>query len=431
MRVIADFHIHSKFSRATSPNMVLDQIAKWAQWKGINVVGTGDFTHPLWFSEIKSKLKPSGNGLFYYPDYPEIKFILTVEISSIYSQDNQVRKVHNVIFAPDIESAEKINLKLNQIGNLHSDGRPILGISSYNLLKLILDINPACLMIPAHAWTPWFSIFGSKSGFDTIAECFGNLSDKIYAIETGLSSDPEMNWRLSQLDSIALISCSDAHNPTNLGREATVFELQNGDELSYGLISQMIKEANSKYRLKHPEYINESYLDYTIEFFPEEGKYHLDGHRVCNATCLTPSESKKNNDLCPVCKKPLTIGVMHRVDDLADRAENFIPSKAPSSKHIVPLQEIIAESLGVNKTSIRVQEEYQKMIQTFGNEFKILLDEKIETLKKYNAKIAQGIGAMREGHVTKIGGYDGVYGIIKVINENEKEKNGPEQTKLF
>ncbi len=394
-------------------------------------MGTGDFTHPFWFSEIKNKLKPLGNGLYYYPDYPEVKFILTVEISSIYSQDNKVRKVHNVIFAPDIETVEKINSKLSTVGNLYSDGRPILGISSYNLLKLILEINPACLLIPAHAWTPWFSIFGSKSGFDTIAECFGDLSDKIYAVETGLSSDPEMNWRLAQLDSVALISCSDAHNPTNLGREATVFRTADNADLNYALITQMIKEGNSKYRIKHPEYVNESRLDYTIEFFPEEGKYHLDGHRICNEICLTPTESKKNNDICPVCKKPLTIGVLHRVDDLADRKENVIPFKAPGSVHIVPLQEIIAETLGVNKTSVRVQEEYQKMINFFGNEFKILLDAKIANLEKYNSKIAQGIDAMRKGQVAKIAGYDGVYGIIKVINEGSKEKSGTKQTALF
>ncbi len=426
MRIICDFHIHSKYSRATSSNMVIEQIAKWAKWKGIDLIGTGDFTHPGWFMELKNKLTPLNNGLFIYKDNPEIKFILTSEISCIYTQDGKVRKIHLVIFAPSLETVGKINEHLSRVGNLYADGRPILGISAHDLAKLILEIDPECLIIPAHAWTPWFSIFGSKSGFNTIEECFKELTPQIYAIETGLSSDPEMNWRLSNLDSITLISCSDAHSPANLGREATVFRLENDEDISYALVAKLIKSAKS------PQYISEkSKLDYTIEFFPEEGKYHFDGHRMCNNTCLHPRDSKNNQDLCPVCHKPLTIGVMHRVEELADRSENYTPQNFPGSKHLVPLQEIIAETLGFAKTSSRVQEEYQKMINLYKSEFNILLDESVDNLKNYNIKIAEGIDNMRQGRVEKIAGYDGVYGIIKVFGVKTEVKNAPKQAKLF
>lgn len=429
MRIIADFHLHSKFSRATSRDMVIDNISKWAKWKGINVIGTGDFTHPLWFSEIKNKLVDLGNGLFASKEFPEIKFILTTEISCIYSQGEKVRKIHNVIFAPSLKTVGKINDRLSRIGNLYSDGRPILGLSAHDLAKIILDIDPKCMIIPAHAWTPWFSIFGSKSGFDSIKECFGDLSKEIYAVETGLSSDPEMNWRLSQLDPISLISCSDAHSPANLGREATVFEVTDNTDISYALITQMIKDSR-KIQLK--SLAQTSRLIYTVEFFPEEGKYHLDGHRLCNATRLNPAETRKYQGICPVCKKPLTVGVMNRVEELADRPEGYSPSGFPGSRHLVPLREIIAESLGVQKNSVKVQEEYQKMVYLFNSEFNILLDEPIENIaKNHSVKIAEGIRFMREGKVTKIPGYDGVYGIIKVFDAKNKEKNEPKQPLLF
>lgn len=426
MRVICDFHIHSKYSRATSSNMVIDQISQWAKWKGIDLIGTGDFTHPGWFSELKNKLVSLNNGLYTYKNNPDTKFILTSEISCIYSQNGKVRKIHLVIFAPSLEVVQKINERLSRVGNLYSDGRPILGISAYDLAKLILDINPNCLVIPAHAWTPWFSIFGSKSGFDTLEECFKDLTPQIYAIETGLSSDPEMNWRLSKLDPITLISNSDAHSPANLGREATVFRVENDEDISYSLVAKMIKSAKSAGYSSA-----KSVLDYTIEFFPEEGKYHFDGHRMCNNTCFHPKDSKKNNGLCPVCKKPLTIGVMNRVEELADRPEEYLPQKFPGSKHLVPLQEIIAETQGVSKASLKVQEEYRKMINLFQSEFNILLDESIENLQKYNLKIAEGINNMRQGNVKKIAGYDGVYGIIKVLGAVKEAKNVPRQVKLF
>jgi len=426
MRIIADFHLHSKFSRATSRDMVIDNIAKWATWKGINLIGTADFTHPLWFSEIKNQLNDLGNGLFSAKNFPKIKFILTTEISCIYSEGGQVRKVHNVIFAPSLEAVEKINRKLSVIGNLYSDGRPILGLSSYDLTKIILEVDKNCLIIPAHAWTPWFSIFGSKSGFNSIEECFRDLSKEIFAVETGLSSDPEMNWRLSKLDPIALISCSDAHSPANLGREATVFEFKDNNYGYQNIIDALKFKKNNFPNLK------DNPLKYTIEFFPEEGKYHFDGHRLCNATCLNPTETKKYQGICPVCKKPLTVGVMNRVEELADRPEGYHPSGFPGSKHLVPLQEIIAESFGVQKNSVRVQEEYQKMVYLFNSEFNILLDEPIENIaKNHSAKIAEGISFMREGKVKKIPGYDGVYGIVKVFDAKERQKNEPKQKTLF
>jgi len=309
MRIVADFHIHSKYSRATSKEINISNLSQWAKWKGINLLGTGDFTHPLWFQELKNNLQPLGNGLYVNKNFPEIKFILTTELSSIYTQGGKGRRIHNVIFAPSFATVEKINTKLTGIGNLYSDGRPILGISARDLTKLILDIDQNCLIIPAHAWTPWFSVFGSASGFNSLEECFLDMTPNIFAIETGLSSDPEMNWRLSKLDSIALISCSDAHSLPNLGREATVFDIADNADLSYTLIAQMLKSAKSGNYKSAP-----SVLSYTIEFFPEEGKYHFDGHRVCNIN-LHPQESNKLNKICPVCQKTLTIGVMNRVEE--------------------------------------------------------------------------------------------------------------------
>src|SRR3990167_1528706 len=338
MKLIADFHIHSKYSRATSKEINISNLSQWAKWKGINLLGTGDFTHPLWFQELKNNLQPLGNGLYVNKNFPEIKFILTTELSSIYTQGGKGRRIHNVIFAPSFATVEKINTKLTGIGNLYSDGRPILGISARGLTKLILDIDQNCLIIPAHAWTPWFSVFGSASGFNSLEECFLDMTPNIFAIETGLSSDPEMNWRLSKLDSIALISCSDAHSLPNLGREATVFDIADNADLSYTLIAQMLKSAKSGNYKSAP-----SVLSYTIEFFPEEGKYNFDGHRVCNIN-LHPQESNKLNKICPVCQKTLTIGVMNRVEELANRPLDYQPENFPGSKHLVPLQEIIAAS---------------------------------------------------------------------------------------
>lgn len=427
MRIIADLHLHSKYSRATSKEMNVLGLAKWAGLKGIKLLGTGDFTHPVYFSELKQNLDDLGNGLFVAKGSKNPRFILSAEISSIYSQGNKGRRIHNIVLAPSMEVAEKINKKLGAIGNLYSDGRPILGISAKDLAKIILEIDPKCMIIPAHIWTPWFSLFGSNSGFNTLEECFGEMSQYIYAGETGLSSDPEMNWRFSQLDKITLISNSDSHSLPNLGREANIFEVENED-YDYNYICEIIKA-------KDPQY-----FPATIEFYPEEGKYHFDGHRD-HQIVLHPQEALKNKNICPVCGKQLTIGVAHRVEELADRQEGYQPQNFPQSIHLVPLQEIIAEAKGIAKTSLRVQEEYLRIINTAGNEFSILLDKSPEELNKnLDEKIAQGIINVRNNQVKKIPGYDGVYGVIKVLNKTAepggevidgKNKNGKQQTSLF
>ena len=284
MRIIADFHLHSKHSRATSPDMEVESLVKWGKIKGINLIGTGDFTHPAYLYELKTKLEPTGAGLFKLKNSDStIQFILTVEVSNVYSQNSRLRKIHNILFAPSLELVEKLNAKLSKFGKLASDGRPTFGFSSKDLAKMVLDVSPDFFIVPAHAWTPWFSIFGSNSGFDSIEECFGEYSKYIFAIETGLSSDPLMNWRWSALDKITLISNSDAHSPSKLGREANIFDCK----LDYFEIRDILKNRDSKKFL------------YTVEFFPEEGKYHYDGHRDCGIL-FSPEESKKQNNLCPV-----------------------------------------------------------------------------------------------------------------------------------
>jgi uncharacterized protein (TIGR00375 family) len=418
MKFIAGFHIHSKYSRATSKEMDVENIAKWAKIKGINVIGTGDFTHPQWLKELKEKIEPAESGLFRIKN-PEghlretgkgsdVRFILTTEISGIYKKGDRVRKIHNLIFAPSFEVVDKINTQLSRIGNLKSDGRPILGLDAKELLKIVLDISEDCLVVAAHAWTPWFSLFGANSGFDSIEECFEEYSKHIYAIETGLSSDPKMNWRLSALDKITLISNSDAHSPAKLGREANVFDCN----MNYEAIIKAIK--NNK-------------LVMTIEFFPQEGKYHFDGHRLCGV-CLTPEEAKRYNNICPKCGKPLTIGVMHRVDELADRKTH--QGKVPY-KNLIPLPEIIADALGVGPNTKRVNAEYEKMISAFGNEFKILLEVDIKDLRLVTLPIvAEGIKRVRQGKVYIQPGFDGQYGKISIFSDKERE-NFTKQTTLF
>jgi len=398
MKFIADFHIHSKYSRATSPLMDLKNLNDWAIIKGIKVLGTGDFTHPKWFNNIKNELSPAERGLFKLRDADSpTRFILTSEISCIYSKGGKVRKVHIIVFAPSVEAVEKINSKLNKIGNLKADGRPILGLDAKELAKIVLDTDKNCLVVPAHAWTPWFSVFGSKSGFDSLEECFEEYTKYIYAIETGLSSDPAMNWRLSQLDKISLISNSDAHSLPKIGREANVFNT----ELSYGGIAEAIKKKDSSKFLS------------TIEFFPEEGKYHYDGHRLCDLS-LKPQQSKKYNNICPKCGKPLVIGVLSRAEALADRPEGFVPKNSIRFKSIIPLNEIIAESIGASVLSKKTQKYYNDLIKNLGSEFKILLESTEKEIKKSSLpEIASGVIRMREGKVFIEPGYDGVYGKIK------------------
>jgi DNA helicase-2/ATP-dependent DNA helicase PcrA len=413
MRIIADFHIHSKYSRAVSRDMTLENLNIWARKKGIQVMGTGDFTHPEWFKEIKTKLEPAESGLFKLKNSDlGTRFILTVEISSIYSKGGKTRRIHNIIFAPSIETVEKINTTLSLIGNLKSDGRPILGLDSKKLLDIILKIDPRCVLVPAHAWTPWFSIFGSMSGFDSIEECFEELAPNIFAIETGLSSDPAMNWRLSKLDKISLISNSDSHSLQKIGREANVFDC----ELSYEGLLDAIKSRDPQKFL------------FTVEFFPEEGKYHYDGHRLCGVS-FSPNETEKNKGICPKCHKPLTIGVMNRVEKLADRAagegrENKIPFRS-----LIPLNEVIADVLGLGVSSLKVHNEYEKLIETIGSEFKVLMDADYEDLKRASSSdIAEAVIGVRERKVELIPGYDGEYGKIKII---KGEKSSSQQTRLF
>jgi len=411
MKFFADFHIHSKYSRATSPLMDLENLDIWAKIKGIKVLGTADFTHPTWFKEIKEKLSPAEPGLFSLKNSDSgTRFILTSEISCIYSKDGTVRKVHIIIFAPSIETVEKINEKLGEIGNLKADGRPILGLDAKELVKIALDANENCLVVPAHAWTPWFAIFGSKSGFNSIEECFEEYSKHIYAIETGLSSDPAMNWRLSQLDKVNLISNSDAHSLPKIGREANVFDT----ELSYEGIIDAIKNKNpSSLKLRRAR------LLHTVEFFPEEGKYHYDGHASCNFSCK-PEESKKYGNICPKCKKPLVIGVLNRVEELADRPEGFVPKNAVPFKRLIPLNEIIALSLGVAVTAKEVGKHYNNLIQNLGNEFYILLEANEKEIAKNSLLvIASGVVKMREGKISIKPGYDGVYGKLDFCGHEE------------
>ena len=416
MRFIADFHLHSKFSRATSKEMEVETLARWGKRKGISLLGTGDFTHPTYFAELRSKLIPLGNGLFELKKGEKgVKFILTTEVSNIYTQGGKVRRIHTLIFAPRFEVAEAIRSKLGNLGKLSSDGRPIFSFTAKELLKMILDISDECMVIPAHAWTPWFSIFGANSGFDSIEECFGELSSHIHAVETGLSSDPEMNWRLSALDAITLISNSDAHSPNRLGREANAFDCP----LDYKEIVETIRRKDRKRLL------------FTIEFFPEEGKYHYDGHRQCGVV-FSPSQTKAHGLLCPNCHKKLTIGVMYRVEELADRPEGFIPRNAIPSIHLIPLEEVIAEAMGYRVGTKAVEAEYERLTERGESEFRILLDATPEELASFvPANILEGIVRMRQGKVSIIPGHDGVYGKINLFPERRAEEEAKEQLKLF
>jgi len=406
MKFIADFHLHSKYSRATSPQMDLENLDNWAKTKGIKILGTGDFTHPEWFKTLREKLEPADPGLYKLKGVSsETRFILTVEISNVYSKKGKIRKIHIIIFAPSFEIAEKINTHLGWIGNLRADGRPILGLDSKELAKIVLNISEDCLIVPAHCMTPWFGIFGSKSGFDSIEECFEDYSKYIFALETGLSADPKMIWRIPDGRKVTLISNSDSHSPSHIGREANVFDT----EISYPAIIKAIKEKDPQKFL------------YTIEFFPQEGKYHYDGHRICGIS-LSPKESKKYNNICPNCGRPLTIGVFNRVDSLADRPEGFKPEDAIPFKSLVPLTEIIADALGVTVGTKQVEAEYRNLIEKFGNEFKVLLDAPRQDLESITLpEIAEGIIRVREGRVNIEPGYDGVYGKIRIFSKGEQK----------
>jgi len=403
MEFIADFHIHSRYSRATSRSMDVPNLTKWAKIKGITLLGTGDFTHHLWLQELKKDLQPKEkSGLYSHKD---VNFILSAEISSIYSQKGKVYRVHNVVLAPSFEVVEEVNKMLASHGNIASDGRPILGLSCYKLAEELFKISDDLMLIPAHIWTPWFSVFGSRSGFDSLEEAFGKYTEKLTALETGLSSDPAMNWRVSSLDKFSLVSNSDSHSPSRIGREANVFDC----EVDYWEIKKALKNKDK-----------DKFL-YTVEFFPEEGKYHYDGHRNCNQR-LNPSQTEKIKGICAVCGRPLTRGVLNRVEELADRPEGFIPEGAIGYKSLVPLDEIIAEVKKVGKTSKAVEKDYFDIIYNTGPELDILAKMPEEELfSRLPERIAQGIKKVREKKIKLIPGYDGEYGTIKIFEEEQKE----------
>ena len=479
MRIIADFHIHSRYSRAVSRDMTPENLDMWARKKGITVMGTGDFTHPKWLEELKEKLEPAEEGLYQLkspiindPLRPprlgeagqssrlgvalgeawvseasklqinsklkisnsKTRFLPTVEIAVIYSKGGKVRRIHHLVFAPSFAAVEKINKKLLKIGNLSADGRPMLGLDSKELLKIVKDADNQAVLVPAHAWTPWFSVFGSMSGFDSLEECFEELTPEIFAIETGLSSDPPMNWRVPALENIALISNSDSHSLRKIGREANIFDC----ELSYKNIMEAIQSRDPKKFLC------------TIEFFPEEGKYHYDGHRDLRH-CQGPEETKKAGGRCAACGAKVTVGVLSRVEELANArssarrfssvliptpsaAAEFIGSPPTSEKRharasqripyksLVPLQEIIADVYGVGVASKRVQNTYEAMIEHFGSEFTILLNASYEELARFSPEIAEGITCVHEGKVAIMPGYDGEYGKVAIVKKEKQPK---------
>ena len=426
MRFIADLHIHSKYSRATSPKLGLAELDRWADDKGILVMGTGDFTHPVYFKEMKEQLEEAEPGLYKLKKKfkldtikgtkAETRFVLSVEISSIYKRAGAVRKVHTVLLAPSLATVEAINKTLKGIGNIHSDGRPILGLDVRALARIVFDIDDRVVIIPAHIWTPWFSMFGSKSGFNSIEECFGDYTKYIFAVETGLSSDPVMNWGVSQLDNVALVSNSDSHSLERIGREANIFDT----ELSYDGIVEALKDNTPKKFLA------------TIEYFPEEGRYHVDGHRKCG-TFFEPKETRANRGICPRCKKPLTIGVLNRVERLMDRKsiktkdvkigevmgigyENRVPYI-----NMVTLDSVLGEAFGVGGKSKRVKLEYDSLIQNFGNELNILMNIKLAELDgSVKPEIVEALKRVRERDFHIEPGYDGEYGKVKIFTREEK-----------
>ncbi len=450
MEYVADLHLHSKYSRAVSKDMVLPTMAFWAKKKGINILSTGDWTHPLWFREIKEQLKEADKGLFKLKNSDDnnkdLLFLLSVEIASIYSQGGRVHRIHNLVFSPSFETAEKISKELVKRGcNLGSDGRPIIGLSSIQLLELIRSVDENALLIPCHAWTPWFSLYGSNSGFDSIDEAFGEYGKYIYGVETGLSSDPYMNWQIKELENRSILSFSDAHSPMKMGREATVFVPKNGmtsdksqilnkkEKITYNdIVAAIKKDPEGKFK-----------IGYTIEFYPEEGKYHYNGHRNCQVA-QTPGETKEKGTICPVCHHPLTVGVMHRVEELAKGNDWFgnetVKSNPngvkwildPSGKHppfvkLVQLVQIIAESLSSTVSSLKVINAYNELCLKFGSELEVLLRTSIDELKKEaGEKITEGIEKVRRGDIVILPGFDGQYGIVKIWDDKkvtEKQAN--------
>ncbi|WP_437820130.1 UvrD-helicase domain-containing protein [Sorangium sp. So ce1078] len=415
MRFYADLHVHSKYSRATSSDCDLAHLSYWAQRKGIAVIGTGDFTHPAWMAELRERLVPAEPGLYRLRDDLEravserlpgacrapTRFVLSVEISTIYKKGDRTRKIHHLLYAPDFEAADRIVRALSKVGNLTADGRPILGLDSRHLLEIVLESGEGSYLVPAHIWTPWFSVLGSKAGFDAVEECYGDLAPHIFALETGLSSDPAMNWRISGLDRYRLVSSSDAHSPAKLGREATAFDAP----LDYFAIRRALETGQG--------------FCGTVEFFPEEGKYHLDGHRKCNVV-LSPAETRALSLACPVCGHPVTVGVLHRVEELADRDEGVRPEGASEFRNLVPLPEMLAELHGVGASSKVVQRSYDRVLSRLGPELFLLGDAPLDEIERAGTPLlSEAIGRMREGRVIRDAGYDGEYGAIRVFQPEE------------
>ena len=420
MRFIADLHIHSRYSVATSKAMEPESLHRWAQLKGVTVVGTGDCAHPGWLDELQEKLEPAEHGLYKLkaglalpvdatvPNrcQAEVRFLLSAEISSIYKKNGRTRKVHNLVFLPDMDRARRLQAALVRIGNIKSDGRPILGLDARDLLGIVKDTSEEAVLVPAHAWTPHFSVLGAKSGFDSLEECFEDLTPLIPAIETGLSSDPPMNWRLSFLDSVRLISNSDAHSPAKLMREANLFDT----DLSYEAIMAAISDPDS------PEFLG------TLEFFPEEGKYHYDGHRPCGVR-LSPEESRMNGGRCPKCNRKVTVGVMHRVEELADLPDGNRPSGSRPYRSIIPLMEIIAEVEQVGINSKKVAGVYLDLLSQLGNEHHVLLEAQLESVRQAGSGLlTEAISRVRSGQVSIYPGYDGEFGTIRVFDGKERER---------
>jgi DNA helicase II / ATP-dependent DNA helicase PcrA len=419
MKFISDFHIHSHYSRATAKNLNLENLHIAAQLKGIAVVSTGDFTHPEWLTELKNKLVYDESGLFRLK--PEIakecdkqvppscrsrvSFMLVTEISNIYKKNNKTRKNHNLLFVPDLDAAASLGAKLSAIGNIKSDGRPILGLDAKNLLEILLETTERGFFVPAHIWTPWFSLLGSKSGFDSVRECFEDLTSHIYAVETGLSSDPPMNWRVSELENLTLISNSDAHSPANLGREANIFDT----DLTYDSIIEAMKSGNPNHFLG------------TMEFYPEEGKYHYDGHRKCEIS-FHPEQTLSHNNICPVCEKPLTLGVLYRVNALSDRPEGVTPPKSHPYDHIIPLTDILSEIFRVGSRTKKVLQKYRSITEKLGPELNVLNALSLEKIEKAGIPLlSESIGRMREKKIKIAPGYDGEFGRVKIFEEGERE----------
>lgn len=484
MKFVADLHLHSKYSRAVSQDMILSKMVEWGRMKGINVLATGDFTHPFWFDQLKNELEEAGNGLYRLkqtansspqtavgdkqPAVSEVHFLLSCEISSIYSQGGKGRRIHNLFFFPSLASVEKFNKELISRGaNLRSDGRPIIGLSSRDLAKIALNIDKKALIIPAHAWTPWFSIFGSFSGFDSVEECFGDMAQYIYGIETGLSSDPAMNWQIGDLDNCAILSFSDAHSLEKMGREATVFE---AEEVSYDAIygaiadsrklgklreseksdSQIVRNSDKSDSLIHRNSESSEYsvsrIAFTIEFYPEEGKYHYTGHRDCGIS-QSPSQTAQSGDICTVCGRQLTVGVMHRVEELKTRnakqetkdvnGVRWIydeQNRRPPYVSLVPLSEIIAEAFGIAVKTKGVYEQYKLLVDNFDSEFAILIKVPVDDLKRIaHPRVVEGIAKVRSGNIKIEPGYDGKFGVVRIWDEsqNGQVEQKEDQLNLF